>query len=116
MLSLGLETAAEMVPGSPTEANRQLYKLVNSASELGADLHTLSHRLHPSTLGALGLVPGVAAFCKEFTTQRAIQVEFSHKDVPRSAPSDISLCLFRIVQEGLRTSSLAERDLCGAAA
>jgi signal transduction histidine kinase len=102
MLSLGLETAAEMVPESPAEANRQLHELVNSASELGADLHTMSHRLHSSTLEQLGLAEGVAAFCEEFTAQRGIQVVFSHKDVPRSVPPDISLCLFRIVQEGLR--------------
>jgi signal transduction histidine kinase len=102
MLSLGLETAAEMVPEPPAEANRLLHELVNSASELGADLHTLSHRLHSSTLEQLGLAEGVAAFCKEFTAQRGIQVVFSHKDVPRSVPPDISLCLFRIVQEGLR--------------
>ncbi len=102
MLSFGLETAAEIVPQSPAEANRQLHELMNSASELGADLHTLSHRLHSSTLEQLGLVAGVAAFCKEFSAQRGIQVVFSPKDVPRSVPLDISLCLFRVVQEGLR--------------
>jgi signal transduction histidine kinase len=102
MLSLGLETVAEIVPESPAEANRQLHELVNSAGELGADLHTMSHRLHSSTLDALGLAEGVAAFCNEFTAQRGIQVVFSHKDVPPSVSPDISLCLFRIVQEGLR--------------
>jgi signal transduction histidine kinase len=75
---------------------------MNSASELGADLHTLSHRLHSSTLGRLGLAAGVAAFCKEFAAQRGIQVAFSHHNVPRSVSPDVSLCLFRIVQEGLR--------------
>jgi signal transduction histidine kinase len=102
MLSIGLETAAEIVPESPEEANRQLNALMNSASELGADLHTLSHRLHSSTLETLGLTVGVEAFCKEFTAQRGIQVEFSHKGVPPSVSPDVSLCLFRIVQEGLR--------------
>jgi len=102
VLSLGLETAAEIVPESPAEANRQLHELINSASELGADLHTLSHRLHSSTLERLGLVTGVAAFCKEFAAQRGIQVVFCHEDVPHSVPPDIALCLFRIVQEGLR--------------
>ena len=102
MLSIGLQIAAEIVPESPVEANRQLNALMNSASELGADLHTLSHRLHSSTLETLGLAVGVEAFCKEFTAQRGIEVEFSHKDVPPSVPPDISLCMFRIVQEGLR--------------
>ena len=102
VLSLGLETAAEIVPESPAEANRQLHELMNSASELGADLHTLSHRLYSSTLERLGLAAGVAAFCKEFAAQRGIQVVFSHEDVPRSVSPDVALCLFRIVQEGLR--------------
>ncbi len=102
VLSLGLETAAESVPGSSAEANRQLHELMNSAGEIGADLHTLSHRLHSSTLERLGLAAGVAAFCKEFTAQQGIQVVFSHEDVPRSVSPDVALCLFRIVQEGLR--------------
>ncbi len=102
MLSLGLETTAEIVLESPAEANRRLHELVNSASELCADLHTLSHRLHSAALEQLGLAAGVAAFCKEFTAQRGIQVVFSDTDVRRSVPADISLCLFRIVQEGLR--------------
>jgi hypothetical protein len=33
----------------------QLHELSKSTSELGSDLHTLSHRLHSSTLESLGL-------------------------------------------------------------
>ncbi len=102
LLSMGLENAAEMVPRSPDEANRQLHELLNSAGEIGADLHTLSHRLHSSTLERLGLVPGVGAFCKEFTAQKGVEVLFSHKNVSRAVPADTALCLFRVVQEGLR--------------
>lgn len=102
LLSMGLENAAEMVPRSPQEANRQLHELLDSAGELGADLHTLSHRLHSSTLERLGLVPGVGAFCKEFTAQKGVEVQFSHKNVARNIPADTALCLFRVVQEGLR--------------
>ena len=102
ILSLGLETATELVSQSPEEANRQLHELLNSAGELGADLHTFSHRLHSSTLERLGLVPGVGAFCKEFTAQKGVKVLFSHKNVPGNVPADTALCLFRVVQEGLR--------------
>ena len=102
VLSLGLETAADMIPDSPEEANRQLQELMNSAGEIGADLHTLSHRLHSSTLERLGLAAGVSSFCKEFTAQQGTQIAFSHDEVPRSVSPDVALCLFRIVQEGLR--------------
>jgi len=102
VLSLGLETAADMISGAPEDANRQLHELMNSAGEIGADLHTLSHRLHSSTLERLGLASGVSAFCKEFTAQQGTQIECSYDDVPRAVPPDVALCLFRIVQEGLR--------------
>jgi len=102
VLSLGLETTAEGIPESMQEINRQVRDLMDSASALGADLHTLSHRLHSSTLERLGLVAGVGSFCKEFAALHGMQVEFSHQDVPRSVAPEIALCLFRIVQEALR--------------
>ena len=102
VLSLGLETAADGIPESLQETNRQMQELMETASELGADLHTLSHRLHSSTLERLGLAAGVASFCKEFSARQDLQVAFSQQDLPRTVSLEIALCLFRIVQEGLR--------------
>jgi len=102
ILSLGLETVAEGISESMPETNRQMQELMESASEIGADLHTLSHRLHSSTLERLGLAAGVGSFCKEFNAQHGTQVAFSHHNVPRSVSPEVALCLFRIVQEGLR--------------
>ena len=104
LLSLGLETAAELVPDSPKEANEQLHELVNAASELGSDIHTLSHHLHSSTLDRLGLVPGIRAFCKEFSAQRDLEVVFNNNGVIDGVAPNVALCLFRIVQEGLRNA------------
>jgi len=102
LLALGLENAEEAIDASPDEAIRQVHDLLNSAGEIGADLHTLSHRLHSSTLERLGLVPGVSALCKEFAIQHGIEVDFLAEGIPRSVHPDSSLCVFRIVQEGLR--------------
>jgi signal transduction histidine kinase/ABC-type uncharacterized transport system substrate-binding protein len=102
LLALGLENAEETIGSSPSEAVKQVHSLLNSASEIGADLHTLSHRLHSSTLEALGLVPGISALCKEFTNQQGIEIDFLPDDIPRSVHPDVALCLFRVVQEGLR--------------
>jgi signal transduction histidine kinase len=101
-LTLGLETAAQIIPESPQEAILQLQKLSTAASALGEDIHTLTHRLHSATLETLGITSGVKAFCKEFATQQAITVDTELDDIPRSVSSDVSLCIFRIVQESLR--------------
>ena len=73
LLALGLENVEEATPPSFPDVHEQLRKLVNSTSELSTDLHTLSHRLHSSTLESLGLVPAVAALCKEFTAKQGIR-------------------------------------------
>jgi len=102
VLALGLENVDEATPASVPDVHKQLRELVKSTSELGADLHTLSHQLHSSTLESLGLVPAVAALCKEFTDQQDIKVEFTSDEIPRSIQPESALCIFRIVQEGLR--------------
>ena len=102
ILALGLENVDEATPASFTDVHKQLQELARSTSELGSDLHTLSHRLHSSTLESLGLVPAVDALCREFTCKQGIRVDFSCEEIPRSINPDTALCIFRIVQEALR--------------
>jgi signal transduction histidine kinase/ABC-type uncharacterized transport system substrate-binding protein len=102
ILALGLENVLEATPASLGDVHKQLHELSKSTSELGSDLHTLSHRLHSSTLESLGLVPAVGALCKEFTAKQGVKVDLTADEIPRSVDPDLSLCIFRIAQEGLR--------------
>jgi PAS domain S-box-containing protein len=102
MLALDLEQLAEDVGDSSGETSQKFHELFDLVSELGADLHSLSHRLHSSTLESLGLLAGLEAFCKEFAEQQGMQVDFAHENVRRSVPADAALCMFRITQEALR--------------
>ncbi len=102
MVALDLDELAENVGDFSVEAHQRLHELFNCVSELGADLHSLSHQLHSSTLETLGLVAGLKAFCEEFRNQQGIQVDFAHENVPRGIPEDATLCIFRIAQEALR--------------
>ncbi len=102
LLALDLDNASELVDNAPEDAKLKLHRLMDSASELGADLHTLSHRLHSSTLEKLGLNAGLSALCREFTAKQGIKVDFTQNGIPRSIHPDAALALFRIVQEGLR--------------
>jgi signal transduction histidine kinase len=102
LLALGMDNASELVDASPDKAKEKLHRMRDSASELGADLHTLSHRLHSSTLEKLGLAAGLSALCREFSLQQGIEVNFAHNGIPRAIDPDTALALFRIAQEGLR--------------
>jgi PAS domain S-box-containing protein len=81
VLAFDLEDLAKNIGHPDAETGPHLHKLWNRVCELGADLHVLSHRLHPSTLENLGLVAGAMAFCEEFTDQQEIQVDFTYDNV-----------------------------------
>jgi signal transduction histidine kinase len=102
ILALGLENVEEAMPASFDGIHKQLRELINSTTQFGDDLHTLSHRLHSSTIESLGLVPAVSALCKEFTATQNIRVDFTSDEIPRSVDPDAALCIFRVVQESLR--------------
>ncbi|HEY6249006.1 MAG TPA: PAS domain S-box protein, partial [Candidatus Angelobacter sp.] len=102
ILAIDMDKLAENMGDSSIEARQPLHDFLNRVSELGADLHSLSHSLHSSTLENLGLVAGVRAFCKEFAVQQRIQVDFTHENIPSGISGDATLCIFRIAQEALR--------------
>ena len=73
-------------------------------SDLGEDIQALSHRLHSSKLEYLGLVAAAKSFCHELSEQRNVRIEFKHSDIPAAIPNEISLCLFRVLQEALQNA------------
>lgn len=79
----------------------RVHAISRRADEIAADVHRLSHQLHPSKLEVLGLVAALDGLCRDVTAQHQVQVEFLHQEVPRRVHPDVSLCLYRIVQEGL---------------
>jgi signal transduction histidine kinase len=101
MLTVNLERIAMAIPVEPENAIRRLRDLWDQTSQIGADLHTLSHNLHSSVLEVLGLSEGIRSLCAEFTAQRGVEVKFTERNIPPSIPTATSLCLFRIAQEAL---------------
>src|SRR5260370_250967 len=91
LLAIELENLAEESGNSSVEVGQRLHQIWNGIAEIGADLHSLSHRLHSSTLDSLGLVAGVKAFCAEFAEQQEIQADFADNDIPRDVPWDAAL-------------------------
>jgi len=51
------------------------------------------------------LVAAARGFCTEFSEQQKAEVDFKTHDLLRPLPRDISLCLFRVLQEALHNSA-----------
>ncbi|MBI4161190.1 MAG: PAS domain S-box protein [Acidobacteria bacterium] len=89
-------------PPSPRRLRGELGRLRDRLARLSEDVHGISRRLHPSILEDLGLVDAIASECRNLSERERIRVDFEPKDVPERFPLDVSLCLYRVVQEGLR--------------
>lgn len=106
-LAVNLELTEDII--QENAAREKLHKLSDDVGKIGTDLRLLAHSLHSSALEMLGLTKGIRSFCVEFAAQYEIEIDFVHKAIPQSIRPDTALCLFRIVQEGLRNVSRHSR-------
>lgn len=83
------------------EAGTFLSESLSRTRSIAKSVHDLSHRLHPEKLHLLGLVAALESMQREFS-RPSLVVTFAHQDVPVSLPPDVTLCLYRIVQEALQ--------------
>jgi PAS domain S-box-containing protein len=102
LLQIGLKQFEQGMAGLSSQALQQLHQIAGVAAEVSSDIHELSHQLHPAKLDTLGLVASLRGLSREFSEQHNLQVQFVAHDIPVQIPKDVTLCLFRIVQEALR--------------
>ena len=100
VLAMALEHMRRLQPGSD-EALSCLDALQKQTAEITTDVQALSHELHPPRLLHLGVVAAMRGFCEELSGQKSVRIDFGHENVPPSVPPDVSLCLFRVLQEAL---------------
>ncbi|MGB8985954.1 MAG: PAS domain-containing protein, partial [Candidatus Sulfotelmatobacter sp.] len=86
------------------EVGGRVSTLQKHATQLAMDIQTLSHELHSSKLELLGIAAAMRGFCQEFGEQTKVKIDFKSQDLPSPLPPDISLCLFRVLQEALHNS------------
>jgi len=76
---------------------------VTVARDISRSLHDLSHRLHPTRLGLVGIVGALDHLVSELS-RGGIPIVFTHGHVPAALSPDVMLCLFRAAQEALHNA------------
>lgn len=104
MVAITLESTKQHLPVSEIETNRQLEKATAQIDQLGDDIQALSHRLHSSRLEYLGLEAAASGFCSEMSDRQSVKVDFHCRDIPEHLSDQVSLCLFRVLQEALHNA------------
>jgi len=84
---------------------REIGQASEELQDLASDVQALSHRLHSSKLQYLGLTAASAGFCKEFSAQQGVEIDFQSESIPKELSEEISICLFRVLQEALQNAT-----------
>jgi len=104
LLAVELDRWNQQLPPSAVELHDHIHHAIQRLSNIATDIQALSHRLHSSKLEYLGLVPAAKSFCRELSEQHQAEIDFRDMAMPRSVPKEISLCLFRVLQEALQNA------------
>jgi signal transduction histidine kinase len=87
------------------EVLSRMGELQKQTTEIATDVQSLSHELHTSKLEYLGLAVAMRSFCREFGEHHKVEIDFQSHDLASPVPPDISLCLYRVLQEALHNSA-----------
>ena len=94
-----------MSPTAASELRTRIGALVNETAQIVDDVQLLSHELHSWKLEYLGIVEAAKNFCKEFSERQKVEIDFQSQDLPTGLPTELSLTLFRVLQEALRNAA-----------
>jgi len=103
MLGVELDILQQCPPGSGLEIRKRLHEVSLHLAEIGSEVQAISHRLHSSKLEYLGLAAACRSFCREVAERNKVTIDLKVEDVP-AVSRDISLCLFRVLQESLNNA------------
>jgi PAS domain S-box-containing protein len=102
LLAIELE---RLQTNAPNEFGTRIAELRHEALEISTSVQSMSHDLHSSKLEYLGLERAARIFLREFGERENVEVDFKSYDVPGSLPSELSLSLFRVLQEALHNAA-----------
>jgi len=105
LLAVAIDQLKRDLPNATVEIVGLVEKLRKETSEISKDIQALSHELHSPRLEYLGLAAAMRGFCKEFSEHQRVEIDFRSQDLPSPVPAEISLCLFRVLQEALHNSA-----------
>jgi PAS domain S-box-containing protein len=104
MLGIELDVLQQSLPNEGAELQNRLDQLRQQTAEIGTDVQGISHRLHSSKLEYLGLVAACKSFCREVAEWHKVDVNFVAENIASNLSQEISLCLFRVLQESLNNA------------
>ena len=101
LLAIELEQLGQRIRPNQKHLRSAVHELWSKTQAISSEVHRLSYQLHPSKLDHLGLAAAAKSLFAELSEHHQLKVDFHHRGLSASLPKDVTLCLFRVIQEGL---------------
>jgi PAS domain S-box-containing protein len=83
------------------DAQNRMEAVWRRTLEILADVKASAHELHSPRLDYLGIAAVMRCFCREFGERKKVEIDFQSESLPSLIEPEISVCLFRVLQEAL---------------
>ncbi|MDR4495732.1 MAG: histidine kinase [Nitrospirales bacterium] len=100
-LSLQVAGLMQGLPMKTDQLQQHLQSVLDNISSLANEVRQLAHQLHPAVLEHLGFVEAMEAYIAEISQSKEFEIVFRHRNVHKTIPLELSLCLYRVAQECL---------------
>ena len=104
LLAVNLHMLRQKLPLTDIKTGMAIEEAYEQVANLGSEIQALSHRLHSSGLEYIGLERAVTGFCQELSEQQNLDIQLHTENVPGTLSHEISLCLFRVLQEAIQNA------------
>jgi signal transduction histidine kinase len=104
LLSINLDRYEQNRPESAADVRQEIGEIRQQVTDIVSGILDLSHHVQAAKLEYLGLPGAASSFCKELSDRQKVKVDFQCDGVPNELPKEISLCLYRVLQEALQNA------------
>jgi len=99
LLASGIEQLKNDLPNRTVELLDRMNALQKQTLEILTGVKASAHELYSPKLGYLGVAVVMKIFCEEFGERKNVEIDFRSHGLPSLVRPEVSICLFRILQE-----------------
>ena len=101
LLAIAIEQLKNDFPHQAVELLDRLDAVWRKTLEILTDVKASAHELYSPRLEYLGIAAVMKTFCEEFGERKRVEIDFRSHGFPSLVLPDVSICLFRVLQEAL---------------
>ena len=109
LLAIETDTLKDNLSTCADDIARRLTDIREGIVEVSTEVQSLSHQLHSPQLEYLGIVAAMKIFCRDYSARQSLEIDFSSDEIPKVISPEVSLGLFRIMQEAVSNAAKHSR-------